>query len=30
MPFGEKTLIGERGVNLSDGQKVRVNLARCV
>ena len=30
MPFGAETLIGERGVNLSGGQKARVNLARCV
>ncbi|XP_065887047.1 ATP-binding cassette sub-family C member 4-like isoform X2 [Dysidea avara] len=30
MPFGENTLIGERGVNLSGGQKARVNLARAV
>lgn len=30
MPFGDETLIGERGVNLSGGQKARVNLARCV
>ena len=28
MQFGEDTLIGERGVNLSGGQKARVNLAR--
>ena len=30
MPYGDETLIGERGVNLSGGQKARVNLARCV
>ena len=30
MPFHEETLIGERGVNLSVGQKARVSLARCV
>ena len=30
MQFGDETLIGERGVNLSGGQKARVNLARCV
>ena len=29
MPFGDETLIGERGVNLSGGQKARVNFARC-
>ena len=30
MPSGKDTLIGERGVNLSGGQKAQVNLARCV
>ena len=30
MPFHEDTLIGERGVNLSGGQKARVNLARYI
>ena len=27
-PFGEKTLVGERGVSLSGGQKARITLAR--
>ena len=30
LPQGDKTLVGERGVSLSGGQKARVNLARCV
>jgi ABC-type multidrug transport system fused ATPase/permease subunit len=30
MPAGDMTEIGERGVNLSGGQKLRVNLARAV
>ncbi|XP_065919849.1 ATP-binding cassette sub-family C member 4-like isoform X2 [Dysidea avara] len=30
MSYGDETLIGERGVNLSGGQKARVNLARAV
>ena len=30
MPFGEKTLVGERGVALSGGQKARLSLARSV
>lgn len=27
-PFGDKTLVGERGVSLSGGQKARITLAR--
>ncbi|GME86488.1 unnamed protein product [Ambrosiozyma monospora] len=30
LPAGDLTEIGERGVNLSGGQKVRINLARAV
>ncbi|KAK9869792.1 hypothetical protein WA026_003524 [Henosepilachna vigintioctopunctata] len=29
-PFGDKSLVGERGSALSGGQKARINLARCV
>ncbi|CAG2178982.1 unnamed protein product, partial [Oppiella nova] len=29
-PFGEKTLVGERGVSLSGGQKARLTLARAL
>ncbi|XP_063908432.1 probable multidrug resistance-associated protein lethal(2)03659 isoform X2 [Zophobas morio] len=29
-PFGDQTLVGEKGRALSGGQKARINLARCV
>ncbi|KAK6644533.1 hypothetical protein RUM43_000800 [Polyplax serrata] len=30
LPYGDKTLIGERGISLSGGQRARINLARAV
>ncbi|KAB0803876.1 hypothetical protein PPYR_00846 [Photinus pyralis] len=29
-PFGDRTIIGEKGKSLSGGQKARINLARCI
>ncbi|KAK5645845.1 hypothetical protein RI129_004309 [Pyrocoelia pectoralis] len=29
-PYGDRTLVGERGASLSGGQKARISLARCI
>lgn len=30
LPHGDRTIVGERGITLSGGQKARISLARCV
>jgi len=30
LPEGEKTMVGEKGINVSGGQKARINLARAL
>lgn len=30
LPRGDETIVGERGVSLSGGQRARINMARCI